>query len=308
MGEVTFGPATADGIPFTASLPKILEPGPLKDRVDGAWQAIKARLLKSVSPGYRAIREAMTPNAHGGCNFRPVGIPRALSLVTVPANPGATITNYKAAATPDTKPMTTLQEQITHWTSERAPLATRMTEIFSPEKTLTEIQQKEYDDLAGRVTAIDGQISRLQAAAEVNKAAAVPLVTSTPAITPKAYSSIRVTPTTPPGTAFIRAACARVVKHGNDYEAGMYAEQRWPDIAGSRRYSSRPRWRPAPRRPRAGPPNWPSRESSTNSSALLRPKTTSARSASRKCRSIPRSPRKPAAARMAGWANRNPSR
>jgi len=230
VGEVTFGTATADGIPFTATLPRITDPGPLKDRVDGAWQAIKARLLKSVSPGYRAIRESMTPNTFGGMNFGATEF-LELSLVTVPANPGATITNFKAAAPQqDTKPMATIHEQITHWTNERAPLAARMTEMFSPTSTLTEIQQAEYDELAGKVAGIDGQVTRLKAAAELNKAAAVPLVTPSPAITPKAYSAIRVTPTTPPGTAFIRAACARVVKHGNDHEAAMYAEQRWPDM------------------------------------------------------------------------------
>jgi len=229
VGEVTFGVPTADGIPFTATLPRIPEAGPLKDRVDGAWQAIKARLLKSVSPGYRALRDAITPNTFGGCNFLKTEF-LELSLVTVPANPGATITNYKAAATPDSKPMATIQEQITHWTDERAPLATKMTEMFAPEKTLTEIQQKEYDELAGRVTAIDGQLTRLRAAADVNKAAAVPITAPTFGATEKkSYSSIRVTPTVPPGNLFVRAVCAKILKHGNDHEAAMYAEQRWPD-------------------------------------------------------------------------------
>jgi HK97 family phage major capsid protein len=229
VGEVTFGAPTADGIPFTATLPRIPDPGPLKDRVDGAWQAIKARLLKSVSPGYRALRDAITPNSHGGCNFLKTEF-LELSLVTVPANPGATITNFKAAASPEQKPMATIQEQITHWTSERAPLAARMTEMFSPTTTLTEIQQAEYDELAGKVAGIDGQVTRLKAAAELNKAAAVPIAASTPVSQAKAYSAIRVTPTTPPGTAWVRAVCAKVVKHGNDHEAAMYAEQRWPDM------------------------------------------------------------------------------
>src|SRR4029077_6247522 len=128
----------------TATLPRIPDAGPLKDRVDGAWQAIKARLLKSVSPGYRALRDAIKPNTFGGCDFLKTEF-LELSLVTVPANPGATITNFKAAAV-ETKPMATIQEQITHWTSERAPLAARMTEMFSPTTTLTEIQQAEYDE------------------------------------------------------------------------------------------------------------------------------------------------------------------
>jgi len=228
IGEVTFGTPTADGIPFTATLPRIADAGALKDRVDGAWQAIKARLFKAVSPGYRALQNAITPNTHGGVNFLKTEF-LELSLVTVPANPGATITNFKAAS-PEMTPVATIHEQITHWTNERAPLAARMTEMFSPTTTLTEIQQAEYDELAGKVAGIDGQVTRLKAAAELNKAAAVPLVPATPVTQAKAYSAIRVTPTTPPGTAFIRAACARVVKHGNDHEAAMYAEQRWPDM------------------------------------------------------------------------------
>jgi HK97 family phage major capsid protein len=229
IGEVVFGQPTAAGIPFTATLPTIAEPGPLKDRVDGAWQAIKARLFKAVSPGYRAMRDAITPNTFGGCNFLKTEF-LELSLVTVPANADATITNFKAATATVDKPMATIQEQITHWTGERAPLTSRMSEMFSPEKTLTEIQQKEYDDLAGRVQAIDGHVTRLKELENVNKSSAVPLTAAAVPTAPKAYSAIRVTPTTPPGSAFIRAACARVVKHGNDHEAAMYAEQRWPDM------------------------------------------------------------------------------
>jgi HK97 family phage major capsid protein len=124
--------------------------------------------------------------------------------------------------------MATLQEQITHWTNERAPLVSRMTEMFSPEKTFTEIQQKEYDDLAGRVTGIDGHLTRLKAADQVNMADAKPLTSVTPTAT-KAYSAIRVTPTLPKGAAFVRAVCADVLCHGNKHEAALYAEARWPD-------------------------------------------------------------------------------
>jgi Predicted phage phi-C31 gp36 major capsid-like protein len=228
VGEVTFGAPTPDGIPFTAILPRIPDPGPLQERVDGAWQAIKARLLKAVSPGYRALREAITPNAFGGCNFRQTEF-LELSLVTVPANADATITTYKAASPLDTKPMTTIQEQITHWTSERAPLVTRMTEMLSPDKTLGEVEQKQYDDLAERVAAIDAQTDRLRVLEKANVAKATPLAPTVPGPA-KAFSSIRVAPTTPPGTAWIRAQCARIVKKGSDHEASMYAEQRWPDM------------------------------------------------------------------------------
>jgi HK97 family phage major capsid protein len=227
VGEVVFGPPTPAGVPFTATLPKILEPGPLKDRVDGAWQAIKARLLKSVSPGYRALRDAITPNAFGGCNFLKTEF-LELSLVTVPANADATITTYKAAS-PDTKPMSTIHEQITHWTNERAPLVTRMHEMLSPEKTLTEIEQQQYDDVAGRVQAINGQLDRLRVAEAANVGKAMPLAGTPIPMHTKSITPIRVMPNLPKGQLFVRATCASVICNGNKHEAALYAEQRWPD-------------------------------------------------------------------------------
>jgi len=44
VGSAKFGKATKNGIPFTASVAIIAEAGPLKDIVDMAWQAVKAKL------------------------------------------------------------------------------------------------------------------------------------------------------------------------------------------------------------------------------------------------------------------------
>src|SRR4030095_13905719 len=224
-----FGTPTVDGISFTATLPRIPDPGPVKDRVDGAWQAIKARLLTSVSPGYRALREAITPNAYGGCNFAKTEF-LELSLVTVAANADATITTYKAASPQKPTHLTTIQEQITHWNSERAPLVTRMTEMLSPEKTMSEVEQKQYDDLVERVQAYDAQIGRLEMLEKVNVDKAVPLApAAAPVVGQKACSSIRVTPNLPQGALFVRAKCAEVLCHGNKHEAAIYAEHGWKD-------------------------------------------------------------------------------
>lgn len=51
VGHVRFGKPTAKGIPFTATLPKIEEPGELQARVDLAWQSVKALLVRAVSIG-----------------------------------------------------------------------------------------------------------------------------------------------------------------------------------------------------------------------------------------------------------------
>lgn len=84
---------TKAGIDFVATLPKIAEAGELKDRVDMAWQSVKASLVKGVSIGFRPI--AHDYMSEGGVRFREYEI-FELSLVTIPANASATIQSIKA--------------------------------------------------------------------------------------------------------------------------------------------------------------------------------------------------------------------
>lgn len=94
VGEVTFNKPTRKGITFEARLPKIDEPGTLKDRVDEAWQSVKAGLVKGVSIGFRNVKHAVMEN--GGWQFLETEV-FELSLVTIPANAEATIQNIKSA-------------------------------------------------------------------------------------------------------------------------------------------------------------------------------------------------------------------
>jgi len=96
VGTVRFGKPTAKGIPFRASVAKIENPGPLKDLVDMAWDAVKARLVRGVSIGFRALEYAFMES--GGIRFTEVEI-YELSLVTIPANASATIQTIKAMDT-----------------------------------------------------------------------------------------------------------------------------------------------------------------------------------------------------------------
>ena len=93
IGHVTFDKPTKDGITFTAKLASVAEPGPLKERVDLAWQEVKAGLVRAVSIGFRALEHAVMET--GGIRFLKSEIIE-LSLVTVPANAEATITSVKA--------------------------------------------------------------------------------------------------------------------------------------------------------------------------------------------------------------------
>lgn len=96
IGLVTFDKPTKKGITFTATLPKIEEPGPLKDLVDMAWQAIKAKLVRGVSIGFRSMKHAYLES--GGIHFQESEV-YELSAVTIPMHQLATIQNVKALDT-----------------------------------------------------------------------------------------------------------------------------------------------------------------------------------------------------------------
>jgi len=95
VGHANFGKPTKSGIPFEAQMPMIEEPGALKDMVDMAWQAVKLKLVRGVSIGFRPLEYSYMDN--GGIRFVETEI-YELSLVTVPANASATIQTIKAMA------------------------------------------------------------------------------------------------------------------------------------------------------------------------------------------------------------------
>lgn len=96
VGHVRFGKPTKAGIPFTATIAQISEPGELQARVDLAWQSVKSLLVRAVSIGFRAIEYAFKDE--GGIHFLKTEI-LELSLVTVPANVDCTITSIKSIDT-----------------------------------------------------------------------------------------------------------------------------------------------------------------------------------------------------------------
>ena len=93
VGTVRFDKPTKNGITFKASLPKIEEPGPLKDLVDLAWGAVREKLVRGVSIGFRPIEYSFIDG--GGVRFAETEI-YELSLVTVPMQAQATIQTIKS--------------------------------------------------------------------------------------------------------------------------------------------------------------------------------------------------------------------
>lgn len=96
VGKVNFDKPTAKGITFEATIASLDTPGTLKDRLDEAWQSIQLGLVTAVSIGFRAL--GYTPLKSGGLDFTETEV-FELSLVTVPANAGAMITQIKAMDT-----------------------------------------------------------------------------------------------------------------------------------------------------------------------------------------------------------------
>lgn len=215
IGTVVFDAPTKDGITFTARLPKIAEPGPLKDRVDTAWGEVKAGLVRAVSIGFRALEDGYEFMKGGGVRFLKTEV-LELSLVTVPANADAVITAVKSidaqllAATgkgprasdrpappgasgkstsvnltnprpKEPKDMKTLSEQIAALEAKRAANAARMEDILMKSvnegRSTDESEQEEFDGLEAEVKAIDDDLKRYRAL-EVAKAAKASPVTA----------------------------------------------------------------------------------------------------------------------------------
>ena len=256
VGFATFSKPTKDGIAFEATIPTIDEPGTLKDRVDEAWQSVKAGLVSGVSIGFRAIEEAFNKET-GGFRFLKTEV-LELSLVTVPANASATIHAIKSldlAASGrhlpgDTgastvvrlqkaaRPMT-IQEQITGLEHRRAADFARLTEIQTTATaeghTKDAAQREEFDTLKLNLKAIDAELVDLHDMERLNLTKATPITTTTSAIAASELRGggvpapvITVTSPLPKGTAFVRMCIALARGKGDSYQTLQHAKE-WKD-------------------------------------------------------------------------------
>ncbi|MCY1484063.1 phage major capsid protein, HK97 family [compost metagenome] len=197
VGTVKFDKPTAKGITFTAQLADVQEEGRLKERIDEAWQSLKAGLVRGVSIGFRPIEYSWMDD--GGIRFLQSEV-FELSLVTIPCNVDATISSIKsfdrkqlaalgrkavpvvrvtpagASATrtksiKSPKPeegndMKTIAEQIAEFEQTRVAKAAEMEAIMTKAAedgvTLDAEQSEAFDTLEAEVAAIDKHIARLK--------------------------------------------------------------------------------------------------------------------------------------------------
>lgn len=223
--------ATPDGLVFDATLPDVDEPGVVKSRIDEAWHSIKARLITGVSIGFRVLDAVLTKSGRHVTR----GEIAELSLVTIPANAHATILTVKSLAAPPRQGSTMKQtsaEYVTNLENKRAAVTARMSDIMQASadagETLDEGADSEYTGLSTQVKAIDRDLVKWRELAALNVAAATPITTPAVVPTKSAFPTVTVKSNTPPGTAFVRLACAKVICYKNGWNPVDYAK-RWDD-------------------------------------------------------------------------------
>lgn len=95
VGHVTSATKTKKNIKVKGSIVKTDVAGTLKDRLDEAWQSLKLGLVRHLSIGFRPIKMEPIPESEQyGWRFLQWEW-LELSLVTIPANADASITNLK---------------------------------------------------------------------------------------------------------------------------------------------------------------------------------------------------------------------
>lgn len=208
VGLVRMHKPTEDGVTFTAQLARVEEPGRLKDRIDEAWQSIKAGIVRGVSIGFRPIEWNFMDE--GGVRFVESEIVE-VSLVTVPANSGATINEIrsidaaslavsgrssdarelpavvghpsKPTRERSTKMPQTIAEQISAFEARRKAADARMIEMMQTRseagETLDDAEGDEYNGLQAEVKKIDEHIARLVDLETRMRNAAVPVAGNT---------------------------------------------------------------------------------------------------------------------------------
>jgi len=267
VGTVTFDKPTKTGITFEARLPKVMEAGALRDRIDEAWQSVKLGLVRAVSIGFRAVEYAFMDD--GGVRFVKSEV-YELSLVTIPANADATITAIKSIDAPllaalgkepkaadrpvhpgasgkptktvnlrpkEAKSMSkTIQEQISALEAKRAANAARMAEIMQKAteegRTTDEAEQEEFDALDAENAPIEADLKRFRALEKANIASAKPVNGGNADDASRSRAtgpSVSVKNIVlPKGTVFARYVGALANARGNRFEAAEFAK-RWQD-------------------------------------------------------------------------------
>jgi HK97 family phage prohead protease/HK97 family phage major capsid protein len=193
IGKVVDAVVSPDGIKIRGQIAKVTEAGNLRDRLDEAWQTIKAGLVGGLSIGFKPIEEARISDTFSYRIQKWLWL--ELSAVTIPANVEANITTIKSLgerelaalgrktysfvrlptvilpgvaglAAPVTKDrdMKSIGEQIAALENTRAAKAAQrasvMTRSMEEGRSTDAAEREEFDTLQQEIAAIDGDLQR----------------------------------------------------------------------------------------------------------------------------------------------------
>lgn len=260
IGHVTKAAVTADGIEVEVQLARVEEDGKLKDRLEEAWQSIKAGLVRGMSIGFRPLESADIEGSWGRRFTKWEWF--ELSAVTIPANAEASIVSVKshawqqgaasgqepaagarvtqpagATAKPIQKSAATGAEKMTireMIEAARAQLKHKSERMESlvmkgaeAGETMAEVEQQEFDALDGEVKSLQAQIKRLEAveAVKVGEAKPVQVQPAGGVVEVKRFDPVVKAPPLKNGLAVARFARYLGLSKGNIMLAEQMAKQ-----------------------------------------------------------------------------------
>lgn len=262
IGHVIDAKVTKAGIAVTVKIASVAEEGKLKDRLDEAWQSIKAGLVKGLSIGFRGIETAQIDGSWGTKFLQWDWF--ELSAVTIPCNVDASILSVKSAdrkqlaalgksvttvvrlgkpagaSAPVTKHIPVVPkpeegqdmkfaEQIKSFKAALEQKAARQTELMTSAegRTLDAAESEEFDTLTDEIGATETHIKRLEAMEKASVSAAKP-VTDVSGMRERSAVTVKATNPVAKGTAFTRYVIAQCRAQGNLMQAAEIAKQ-WTD-------------------------------------------------------------------------------
>jgi HK97 family phage major capsid protein/HK97 family phage prohead protease len=248
VGLVEFAEAKADGIPFRARIKSESELGEFKNLTDKVWQMVKAGVVRGVSIGFKTTDKDVLKN--GGWRIKAWEW-FELSLVTIPANAQATITNIKsfdrqtsaapgqrrspsftpgAAGSPKKgKTMQDFSQQITAQEDKRADAAERLKALMTKDDSgegLEDSETAEIETLQADITNANKKLKNLRLL-ESSLSTARP-VDPAPAPRPRPTVPAEVAVQEVKGQGFARKVMCLHQANYDPYRAGQLAKQRYP--------------------------------------------------------------------------------
>jgi len=214
IGHVIDVKVSPRGIEATMQIAKVEEDGKLKDRLDEAWQSIKAGLVRGLSIGFLPIESARIEGTWGSKYLKWDWF--ELSAVTIPCNSSGRITSVKSASRKQLaalgksvvpvvrvgkpagasaqkpvvktipKPeegldMKTIAEQIAEFEATRVTKSAEMQSIMDKAAedgtTLDAEQSEAFDNLEAELGAIDKHVARLKGMQSAQARTAKPVTT-----------------------------------------------------------------------------------------------------------------------------------